>query len=330
MGRFILDCDVLNSKVDEFNSLAGQMQDLGSYISSFPSNTSEFNFAKAINCISANLDACAKKVNNTGVYIKNVIDSHTNLQNSLVFERNKYRKDVSNNKTVPVSNNGQVKKTSSASSSNYSSSSSNNSNVTPSSVSTARYIGSATASMSDIVTASTSNANTVKATATRINVDGVKGSVINIPAGLGKIHTYMGWQMITAPSSQQYKLREEAGMNFDEEGFGIIGDRYVIACTTTFGNVGDCVDFVQEDGSVIKCVIGDIKSQEYVPWDHNPANQWGHNNGQCIVEFVVDKNSWYNCGHPNPGNRGCHPEWHQNITQAINYGNYKNYLSKQV
>lgn len=330
MSRFVLDCDALNSKVDEFNSLAGQMQDLGGYVSSFPSNTSEFNFAKAINCISANLDACAKKVNNTGVYIKNVIDSHTNLQNSLVFERNKYRKDVSNNKTVPVSNNGQVKKTSSASSSNYSSSSSNNSNVTPSSVSTARYIGSATASMSGIVTASTSNANTVKATATRINVDGVDGSVINIPAGLGKIHTYMGWQMITAPSSQQYKLREEAGMNFDEEGFGIIGDRYVIACTTTFGNVGDCVDFVQEDGSVIKCVIGDIKSQEYVPWDHNPANQWGHNNGQCIVEFVVDKNSWYNCGHPNPGNRGCHPEWHQNITQAINYGNYKNYLSKQV
>lgn len=328
MGRFVLDCDALNSKVDEFNSLAGQMQDLGGYVSSFPSNTSEFNFAKAINCISANLDACAKKINNTGVYIKNVIDSHTNLQNSMVFERNKYRLNTGNdnNKTVHKVSSVEVKKNSSTTSSNYSNSYSNNRTVNSSGSSSARYIGSATASMSGIMTGSTS----VKATATRINVDGVEGSVINIPAGLGKIHTYMGWQMITAPSSQQYKLREEAGMNFDEEGFGIIGDRYVIACTTTFGNVGDCVDFVQEDGSVLKCVIGDIKSQEYVPWDHNPANQWGHNDGQCIVEFVVDKNTWYNCGHPNPGNKGCHPEWHQNITQAINYGNYKNYLSKQV
>ena len=61
------------------------------------------------------------------------------------------------------------------------------------------------------------------------------GTTINIPAGLGSVHTYMGWQCITATSSMQYKLREQAGMNFDSEGFGRINGRYVIACTTTFG-----------------------------------------------------------------------------------------------
>ena len=52
-------------------------------------------------------------------------------------------------------------------------------------------------------------------------------------------------------NAMQYKLKEAAGMNFDSEGFGKIDGRYVIACTTTFGNVGDYIDFVQEDGSVL-------------------------------------------------------------------------------
>ena len=46
-----------------------------------------------------------------------------------------------------------------------------------------------------------------------------EGETILVPEGLGASHTYMGWQMITSVSSNQYKLREQAGMNFDEEGF---------------------------------------------------------------------------------------------------------------
>lgn len=145
----------------------------------------------------------------------------------------------------------------------------------------------------------------------------VAGTEILIPAGLGSVHTYMGWQMITSTTSMQYKLREQAGMNFDEEGFGKINGRYVIACTTTYGNVGDYIDFYQEDGSIIPCIIGDIKNQ------NDPGcNKWGHNNGTCIVEFVVDKTTWYNSGHANPGTASCHPEWNQNIVKAVNGGSY--------
>lgn len=143
------------------------------------------------------------------------------------------------------------------------------------------------------------------------------GTVINIPAGLGSVHTYMGWQCITATTSTQYKLREQAGMNFDSEGFGRINGRYVIACTTTFGKVGDYIDFYQEDGTVIQCIIGDIKNQ-----NDAGCNAWGHLNGTCIIEFVVDKDTWYNCGHPNPGQQGFHMEWNQNLTKAINGGSY--------
>lgn len=152
-----------------------------------------------------------------------------------------------------------------------------------------------------------------------------EGTVIEVPVGLGSVHTYMGWQMITARDSQQYKLIESAGMNFDEEGFGMIGDRYVIACTETYGKVGDYIDVYKEDGTVLKCIIGDIKNQS------DPGcNVWGHENGENIIEFVVDKNTWYNGnrgGHANPGTEDCHPEWNQNIVKIVNKGNYFDILN---
>ncbi len=106
-------------------------------------------------------------------------------------------------------------------------------------------------------------------------------------------------------------------MNFDGEGFGRIGDRYVVACTTTFGGIGDYIDIYKRDGTVIKGIIGDIKNQ-----NDAGCNQWGHLNGTCIIEFVVDEGTWYNCGHPNPGTASCHPEWSQPITKIVNRGNY--------
>lgn len=148
------------------------------------------------------------------------------------------------------------------------------------------------------------------------SLESMAGVSISVPAGLGSVHTYMGWQCITAKGSTQYKLREAAGMNFDDEGFAKIGDRYVIACTTTFGNVGDYIDVYKEDGTIIKCVIGDIKSQ-----GDAGCTQWGHSNGQNVIEFIVDKNTWYG-GHANPGTASCHPELNQNITKVVNKGNF--------
>ena len=151
-------------------------------------------------------------------------------------------------------------------------------------------------------------------------LEDVEGTTITVPEGLGSIHTYMGWQCITAVSSKQYKLRTAAGMNFDEEGFAKIGDRYVVATTTTFGNVGDYIDVYQEDGTVIKCIIGDIKNQ-----NDAGCTEWGHNNGRCVVEFVVNKDTWYRNGgvaHSNPGTESCHPEWNQNIDKIVNKGNF--------
>ena len=146
------------------------------------------------------------------------------------------------------------------------------------------------------------------------------GTII-VPEGLGTERTYMGWQCITDTSSNQYKLREEAGMTFDDLGYGKIGDRYVVAMTSTYGNVGDYVDIYRSDGSVLHAIIGDIKNQ-----NDAGANKWGNENGARIEEFVVDKNTWYsgNVGdHSNPGNEGNHPEWGGlSVVKVENLGNY--------
>ena len=52
----------------------------------------------------------------------------------------------------------------------------------------------------------------------------------------------MGWSLITSTGSNQYKLRVKTGEHYDANGFGKIGDRYVIACTPTFGKIGDEID----------------------------------------------------------------------------------------
>lgn len=127
----------------------------------------------------------------------------------------------------------------------------------------------------------------------------------------------MSWQQITSTTSTQYKLREQAGMNFDEEGFGIINGRYVIACTTTFGQVGDYLDVYLENGIVLPCIIGDIKNQ-----NNEGCNQWGHKNGKNVVEFIVDRNIWYVGNYDNPGTSSNKPEWNSKVTKIVNGGSY--------
>ena len=145
------------------------------------------------------------------------------------------------------------------------------------------------------------------------------GTAIEIPSeyGINSYYTYMAWQNIKSPSSAQYKLREQAGMNFNEEGFGMVNGRYVVACTSTFGKAGDYIDVYYDNGKVMPCIIGDVKD----PGDAG-CNKWGHGNGHNIIEFVVDKNTWYTGNHGNVGTSQFHPEWEKNIVKIVNGGSY--------
>lgn len=145
---------------------------------------------------------------------------------------------------------------------------------------------------------------------------------ISIPEGMGgggytvTVYQDQSWAY---DQKKVYDLWSQAGSNYDNE-IATYDNRYLIACTTTYGNVGDKVDFYLDDGTKIPCVIADIKSQEVVPWDTNPANEWGHNDGKNVIEFEVLGETFREYG-DNPGLNGWFNEWGgKRVVSATNLG----------
>ena len=146
------------------------------------------------------------------------------------------------------------------------------------------------------------------------------GKQFIVPKGMGTSYTYMGWALIHDWPTRQNYLRKRSGEHYDAHGFAKVNGRYVIACTTTFGKVGDYIDFVLDNGKVIHAIMGDEKNQS------DPGcNKWGHDNGRSVVEFVVNKSMWY--GHlGNTDITRFHPEWKSRVKMGVNLG--KNFFGK--
>ena len=160
------------------------------------------------------------------------------------------------------------------------------------------------------------------------DLDGREGMIITPDAytqSLTQVFTYELWDRENTDRNWSMGTRQRALYEqyecFDEEGFGVIGDRYVVACAGGFGYTGDIIDFVFDDGTVIKTIIGDSKAASDAG-----NNGWGHKDGRNVIEFMVNGYSdaapkWYADHYINPGNAGNHPEWGgKHIAYAINYG----------
>ena len=148
--------------------------------------------------------------------------------------------------------------------------------------------------------------------------------VIELPSGLGKTYTYETWNreeygykpwILDSNQKKLITLAESRGeRRYDSEGYGYVGQRYAVAMTSTFGEIGDYVDIYCVDGRIIHGILGDEKDQTTA--HGTPANKWGHENGQVVVEFMTN---WpADPVHLNPpGNGG--------VTKVINLGNYFEY-----
>lgn len=96
--------------------------------------------------------------------------------------------------------------------------------------------------------------------------------------------SYMSYTTITSQSSKQYKLQLQCTTS--AEGFRMYGDRYAIALGTYYTEtVGTLVDVYLENGTVIPCIVGDIKANK----DTDITNKQVPQNGN-VVEFIVDTN----------------------------------------
>lgn len=123
--------------------------------------------------------------------------------------------------------------------------------------------------------------------------------------------TYMKWYLISSKSSNQFKLREkyypgwgtttgskgkgvrenEVAEAFDGNGFAKIDGRYVVAVTLMddggIGRVGQMLDVYLGDGSVVKCVVGDIKSDSTGEWWCSFGHMIDDDTHISVIEFVV-------------------------------------------
>ncbi len=97
--------------------------------------------------------------------------------------------------------------------------------------------------------------------------------------------TYMSYEKITLVSSNQY-IQQHSDECYTDKTTGIrcVDDRYCIAVGSYYSaKVGDKIDVVFEDGTIVRCIIGDCKSDEHTDENHQFQKYDG-----SVVEFLVD------------------------------------------
>lgn len=100
---------------------------------------------------------------------------------------------------------------------------------------------------------------------------------------------YMDYTAVTDSTSAQYDLLYNNAYT-TPEGLRAVGDRYCIALgsyyTTT---IGQKVDLILANGSVIHCILGDCKADCHT----NATNQYNWGTGN-VAEFIIDSSvfSW--------------------------------------
>ncbi len=118
-----------------------------------------------------------------------------------------------------------------------------------------------------------------------------------------------GKEMVWAAGTNQRSVSEiwkSQGSKF-KNGIAVINDngqdRYLVAVTPKFGEVGDKIDVKLKDGTVIPCIIGDTKGSD-------ADSEWGHqlgNNQINILEWEVQRQMYLD--HGNPNTKGWGLEW---------------------
>ena len=97
--------------------------------------------------------------------------------------------------------------------------------------------------------------------------------------------SYMPYTAITSKSSPQYKLQQQCQTGL--YGIRVKDERYCVAIGTGFNaDVGTYFDLILANGTVIPCIVADIKSDKHTDSSHMVTKESG-----CLTEFVVDSGS---------------------------------------
>ena len=97
--------------------------------------------------------------------------------------------------------------------------------------------------------------------------------------------SYMPYTAITSKSSPQYKLQQIAYTG--TYGIRQYDNRYCVAIGTAFNaDVGTYFDLILANGTVIPCIVADIKADK-----HTDSNNMVTIANGCLTEFIVDSST---------------------------------------
>ena len=145
------------------------------------------------------------------------------------------------------------------------------------------------------------------------NDDKIMHTAYNAPYTNG-FKSYMDYRSITSTSSKQYILQSNYAYT-GNYGIRMVGDRYCIAIGSHFvGNIGQYVDLILENGTVIKCILADRKDDLHTDYE----NIITVHNG-CMSEFVVDSDSLSKMVKLYGDISKCNSDWESPVKNVVVY-----------
>lgn len=306
MAVFMLETEALTSASSAISSLASQVNDVSSSINGYDTSCEDgFDFAGAKSVLASNVEACSTKITNTAVILENVVSAHTELQSSMKFDgSDNYSSSSSTSTNGSSSSSG-----SSSSGGNYSGGGTSGGGYSgggsysggSSSYSGGDYSGGysgATVSgiaVSGLVAGKVKDSNKDKVkerTGAALSKD-KKETDKNKERNDSELTGILEYKVTTELKDVNYayinsdkltdkskELFNDATFNYDSNtGYALVDGKYVIACDSTVGEVGDIIKFTQKDGNIVECVVGT-----------NTVTDASKN----VINFIVDKENWAN------------------------------------
>jgi hypothetical protein len=126
--------------------------------------------------------------------------------------------------------------------------------------------------------------------------------------------SYESFRAITSVNTPHYKLQNQYAYTAPD-GIRAVNGRYCIALGSYFtSRIGQYVDIVLQNGTIIECILGDQKSDAHTEWPHV-----AHPDGS-VVEFIIDKKVLPSSIVHSSGNvSDLYEEWQSPVVQIIVY-----------
>lgn len=125
--------------------------------------------------------------------------------------------------------------------------------------------------------------------------------------------SYMPYTAITNKKSKQYKLQQIASTGV--YGIRVVDSRYLVAIGTAFNaEVGTYIDLILEDGFVIPCIVGDVKSPKHT----DSSNMITMHNG-CVSEFIIDSKALHKSIKKSGDVSSCNENWNGCVRAIVVY-----------